>query len=132
MLKIEINAIPVDDVIRNLAKSMNTQVIENCSELELILPENIGKGKIFGIQFNNGFGFIQCTFKESTEICLLISEIHPLKFLYFFQGNLAHRFSNSTHLHEIKQYQHAIAASVKQNGHILKFREDERACFSSI
>ena len=134
MLKIEINAIPVDDVIRNLAKSMNTQVKENCSELELILPENIGKGKIFGIQFNNGFGFIQydCTFKESTEIRLLKSEIHPLKFLYVFQGNLAHRFSNSTHLHEIKQYQHAIVASEKHNGHILKFREDERACFSSI
>jgi len=71
-------------------------------------------------------------FYEPTEIRFLKSEIHPLKFLYVIEGNLKHRFSNTKTLREIAQYQHAIIASKKTNGHILKFDKGKNTSFSSI
>lgn len=134
MLKIQVNSLPVDEVIRDIGKTLGVKVFENCGELKLKIPESVGVGYISGIQFNNGKGLIQydCKFYQDTEIMLLKGEIHPLKFMYVLKGNLKHRFSNVNNIHEIGQFQHAIIASQRTNGHILKFKEQEKTCFSSI
>ncbi|PKD16204.1 hypothetical protein APR41_10480 [Salegentibacter salinarum] len=134
MLVIKVNAIPLDDVMLDLGKAFGVEVEETCKELKLKLPTSLGTGNISGIQFPNGLGFIQydCKFHKNTEIHFIKSEVHPLKFIYVTEGQLKHRFSNGDQLHKIDQYQHAIVASEKNNGHILKFEKGKETCFSSI
>lgn len=131
---LKINAIPVDEVLLDLGKAFNVKVVENCDELKLKLPANVGKGHISGVQFKNGLGLIQynCCFHEDIEIRLTKSKIHPLKFMYVLEGSLEHQFSNEENIHIIDQYQHAIVASEEKNGHILKFDKGKSTSFSSI
>ncbi|WP_037315548.1 AraC family transcriptional regulator [Salegentibacter sp. Hel_I_6] len=134
MQAININAIPVDEILFDLGKFFNVRVVESCNEYKVKLPSSIGEGDISGIQFENGLGLLQynCNFYQDTEIRLVKSNIHSLKFIYVLNGSLEHRFSNEDESHVIDQYQHAIVASEEKNGHILKFSKGKSTCFSSI
>ena len=134
MNSIQVNSLPLKDVIRDIAEVFNISYSENCGEYLLQLPESIGEGTIRGINFEGGLGLIQynCLFKEDLEIHFVVNQIHPLKFLYTVSGTLQHRFENEENLHEIKQYQNAIVASSKHNGHVLLFEANQRITVNSL
>ncbi|WP_026449673.1 helix-turn-helix domain-containing protein [Aequorivita capsosiphonis] len=134
MNSIEVNSLPLKDVIRDIAKLFNITYTENCGEYLLELPPSVGKGSIRGINFEGGLGLIQydCLFKEDMEINFVINHVHPLKFLYTIEGLLLHRFENEENLHKIEQYQSAIVASSKQNGHVLFFNANQKTNVNSL
>ena len=70
---IQVNSLPLKDVIRDIAEVFNISYSENCGEYLLQLPESVGEGTIRGINFEGGLGLIQynCLFKEDMEIHLL-------------------------------------------------------------
>ncbi len=134
MKSIKVNSLPLKEVIMDIAKSFNTMYSENCSEYMLYLPPHIGEGSISGINFEGGLGIIQydCQFNMELEIRYIVNETHPLKFLYCSQGTLYHRFGDENIVHDIEQYQNAIVASKKKNGHVLKFAPGMRVVVSSL
>lgn len=134
MNSIEVNSLPLKDVIRDIAKLFNISYSENCGEYLLQLPPSVGEGSIRGINFEGGLGLIQynCLFNEDMEIHFVVNHIHPLKFLYTVEGMLLHRFENEDELHEIEQYQSAIVASNKHNGHVLLFKANQKINVNSL
>lgn len=134
MNSVQVNSLPLKDVIRDLASVFNISYSENCGEYLLQLPASVGEGSIRGINFEGGLGLIQydCLFNEDMEIHFVVNSIHPLKFLYTVSGTLQHRFENETDIHEIKQYQNAIVASSKHNGHVLLFKAKEKIEVNSL
>lgn len=134
MNSIEVNSLPLKDVIRDIAKLFNISYSENCGEYLLQLPPSVGEGSIRGINFEAGLGLIQynCLFNEDMEIHFVVNNIHPLKFLYTVDGLLLHRFENEDELHKIEQYQSAIVASSKQNGHVLSFKANQKVTVNSL
>ncbi|WBL24230.1 helix-turn-helix domain-containing protein [Zunongwangia sp. HGR-M22] len=131
---IEVNSIPIDEVIKDIGRAISQPVSENCKQVRLDIPEALGEGSISGINFKNGFGFIHydCVFKAKTEIQFVVDKIHPLKFLYMLKGNMVHRFEGNKEKHSIEQYQHGIVANVQDKGHILQFSEEEQLSMISI
>ena len=134
MKSIQVNSLPLKEVIRDLAKAFKTDYVENCDEYSLNIPERIGKGFIQGIDFESGLGIIQynCSFKEALEIQFVVNEVHPLKFLYCVKGTVNHGFGNEHELHSIDQYQKAIVASKETNGHVLQFQPNTQVVISSL
>ncbi len=131
---IQVNSLPLKEVIRDIAAFFNTPYSENCGEYLLQIPSGVGEGSIRGINFDGGLGLIQydCLLNEDLEIHFVVSNIHPLKFLYTINGKLQHRFKNEKNLHDINQYQSAIVASSKQNGHVLFFKANEKTKVNSL
>lgn len=134
MNSIEVNSLPLKDVIRDIAKLFNTPYTENCGEYLLQIPSEYGEGSIRGINLDGGLGLIQynCFFKEDMEIHFAINKIHPLKFLYTIEGLLLHRFENEDQPHKIEQYQSTIVASSKHNGHVLLFKANQKINVNSL
>ncbi|SHG50162.1 AraC-type DNA-binding protein [Salegentibacter echinorum] len=131
---IQSNSIPLDKVIMDISDSLNTKLIQECSEFTLEIPPEWGEGTIKAIDFQNGLGLIRydCTFKEDLEIRFIVNDVHPLKFLYGLEGEFHHRFENEEELHKIKQYQNAIVASSGNNGHILYFKGNNKTAINSL
>lgn len=121
-----VQSLPLKEVIQSLAKEMNTDYTERCDQFFLDIPAEFGRGTIMGIDFESGLGIIQydCTFNDDVEIQFVVNKVHPLKFLFCLEGALVHRFEDDETNHIIKQYQNAIVASSRQNGHILKFTKN--------
>ncbi len=131
---IQVNSLPLKDVIKDLAKVFKTTYTQNCDEYYLQIPKNMGDGHIRGINFEGGLGLLQynCLFKEDLEIHFVVNEIHPLKFLYTVSGILFHRFEDESDLHQIEQYQNAIVASNNYNGHVLLFKANHQINVNSL
>ena len=70
MKSIQVNSLPLKDVIRDIAKIFQISFSENCGEYILNLPKSVGEGTIRGINFDGGLGLIQydCLFNEDFEI----------------------------------------------------------------
>ena len=124
MKKIQVNSLPLKDVITDIAEAFGVGIDTKCDEYTLFLPSHIGEGWIRGINFDNGLGILQydCTFIDGLEIQFVINKVHPLKFLYCIEGELEHCFGNGSITHSIEKYKKAIVASDKHNGHILHFK----------
>lgn len=131
---IEVNSLPLKDVIKDIADLFNIPYSVNCGEYLLELPPAVGEGSIRGINFEGGLGLIQydCLFKEDMEVHFVVNNIHPLKFLYTLSGTLMHRFENEADFHEIKQFQNAIVASSEQDGHVLLFKGGHKIMVNSL
>lgn len=123
MKSIQVNSLPLREVVQDIAEALNTGYSEHCGETYMELPGRIGQGFIRGIDFDGGLGIIQynCTFNDVLEIQYIVNQIHPLKFLYCIEGTLEHRFENDKGYHPLRQYQSAIIASEQSKGHILQF-----------
>src|SRR5690606_33427589 len=134
MQYIQVHSLPLKKVISDLAKFFNTEVIKNCDEYTLHLPEHVGTGTIKGINFYGGLGILQyeVNFLKDTEIQFVINEIHPLKFLFSISGTLEHRFKEDDNANLIHQYQNAIVASSHHNGHILRFKKNKNIHIKSL
>ena len=134
MRSIQINSLPIRDVIIDLSRAFDIDYAENCLEFLLEIPNHIGKGFIRGIDFEAGMGIIQydCVFNDDLEILFSVDQVHPLKFLYVLQGSLQHRFENDKKLNPIEQYEHSIVASENHNGHVLVFKKDLRTRVNSL
>lgn len=134
MKLIQVNSLPLEQVIENIAKVLKVDFQENCNELIIKIPRNLGQGVIRGISFKSGLGLMQydCTFKEDLEIQFIVNRVHPLKFLSTLKGSLGHRFENQQEYHEIQQYQSAIVASNDHHGHILYFKANVSTIFNSL
>lgn len=120
---IQVNSLPVLEVIQDLAKAFNTDFIMDTCIYKLKIPDQIGTGWIQGYHLDNGLGLLEynCTFFQDIEIQFVVSSVHPLKFLYVTKGNLEHRFENEDTIHSLEEYQSSIVASCDNYGHILNF-----------
>lgn len=134
MNSIQVNSLPLKDVIKDIAGIFKIPFSENCGEYLLELPPSVGLGSIRGINFEGGLGLIQydCLFNEDLEIHFIVNNIHPLKFLYTVNGLLLHRFENEKDFHSIEQYQNAIVASSNHNGHVLLFKANQQIKVNSL
>jgi len=131
---LQVNSLPVFDVIKDLAKAFNTDPQVDIFEYTVTIPKNKGSGFIKGYNLHKGLGIIEydCTFYEDLEIHFIVNNVHPLKFLYVFKGNLEHRFENLDTVHSLEEYQSAIVASDSTNGHILNFHANTSVAKFSV
>jgi len=134
MKTIKVNSLPVLEVIRDLSKEFGTTYQADICEFKVIIPESFGSGFIKGYQLNGGIGVLeyQCTFYQDLEIKFIVSDVHPIKFIYVTKGNLEHRFENEKKIHLIDEYQNAIISSSDTNGHVLNFHANTTVSKFSI
>lgn len=134
MKKISVHALPLEEVMVDLGRSMNVEVDQDCKLYSLHIPEEFGEGRIWAIQLSDDMGMIHydCRFSEDVEIVFDSVEIHPLKFLYCMIDGVKHRFLNSDDIHNMGLYQTGIIASSKSNGHVLYFEKDTPIMLNSL
>lgn len=127
MITIKVNSLPVDLVIKDLAKALQSSYRLNCKEYFLELNNDFGTGYIKAMMLESGLGIIEyhCQFKMDVELQFIKDFTHPLKFLYCTKGSFDHRFSNEDQIHILQEYQQAIVASKDYNGHVIRFAKDK-------
>ena len=127
MNTILVKSLPIKDVIHDIAKALDTDLIVNEEEYTLNIPKVLGSGFITGIKIEGGLGILlyDCLFKDDTQIQFSLNEVSPLKFLYVLAGSIIHCFENDKEkVHKIEQYQSSIVAGRLRHGHILLFKKN--------
>lgn len=134
MISIQVNSLPVLEVIKDLAKAFETDYQTDICEFTVHIPEKWGVGFIKAYQLDNGLGIIEydCTFNQDVEIQFIVNNVHPLKFIYVINGNLQHRFENEETTHSLQEYQCAIVASSNSYGHVLNFKSNTSLATFSV
>ncbi len=134
MLELHVRSLPLKGVLTDIANSLYTSVESDCEVYEVKIPTEFGSGKITGINFRSGIGYINydCTFKKPVRIDFTVNSLHPIKFLYILRGDIAHAFEGEKDIHELGLHQSAIVASARNRGHIITFKAGENIQFCSI
>ena len=134
MIKIDVQSLPLYEVIRDIATAFEVEYEENCGEYHVTIPSKFGEGFIKGINFDGGFGILiyQCKFIDDLEFHFVVDDVHPLKFLYCLKGTVHHRFHDNKDNNTLQQYQSSIVASKSTNGHILHFARDTEIQVGSL
>lgn len=133
-MKIEVKTLPVIEIIDDLSNKLGAPVINGNAELTIEIPAEIGEGYIRGTSFDSGMGIISyyCKFYQDVEICFSLNTVHPLKFIFCSEGEVAHSFQNIEKQHRIEAYQNIIVSSSGYNGHSLFFRANIMTHVSSL
>lgn len=134
MKKLHIHSLPLKEVIADIAKGLNTGLIQDCGEFMVTIPAAWGNGFIKGVNFEGGLGLLiyECIFYEDLEISFTVDKTHPLKFLFCLEGNLMHYFEKDEEEHELKRFQNIIVASKGTNGHVLQFQQNQKTEIYSL
>ncbi|MEJ4089080.1 helix-turn-helix transcriptional regulator [Galbibacter orientalis] len=134
MQTVQVKSIPINEVIKDIAKLFEVDYQEFCGEYMVEIPTYIGKGVIKGISFAGGLGviFYNCTFFEDTEIQFNIDSIHPVKFLFCTEGTVYHRFDGQDKVNKIGKFQNAIVANKGRKGHIIQFKANQPMQMNSL
>lgn len=133
-MKIDVQTLPVNEIIQDIAKHLNTSVQNGDAVLRLEIPEEFGQGYIKASSFDCGMGIIayNCMFKEDVELCFTKDMVHPLKFIFCTEGEAGHSFMASEKLHTIEPFQNIIVSSSGYNGHQLFFKANVQTYVSSL
>ena len=133
-MEIFVKALPVEEVVGDLAKQLKTHLERDAGELTLQLPEDIGQGYIRATSFSSGVGIIEyyCTFYKDIAIHFILNRTHPLKFIFCSEGKVDHSFEENSDVHTIDTYQNVIVSSSGHNGHVLFFKANETAHVTSL
>lgn len=131
---IQVASLPLNEVIQDIARALDTDFERHGDEYKLLLPKQIGEGSITGTILDGGLGIIQykCTFIQDTEIQFVVNKVHPIKFLYVLDGKLYHRFEEEEKPHALRRFQNAIVASRNRNGHVVNFKANCRTYVYSL
>lgn len=134
MLTYNINSIPIDQVMEELAGQFNTQISTNCGECTINIPSELGQGYIKGVVFDKGIGFINycCEFREEVQINFLRNKIHPLKFLYVLEGELSHYFEETENVQVLEQFQYCLLSGKSTIAHSIRFHKNSPLAFNSL
>lgn len=121
---IQVQSLPIKNVLENLASELGTTMESDCGMYLVRIPQQHGSGFIHGVSFPNGLAWLQydCKFNEAVEIRFTVNEVHPLKLLYNLSDRFVHSFEGEDQMHEAERFRNLIVASKNHNGHILRFR----------
>lgn len=133
-MRIDVNTLPVKEIIQDIANALNTQVDDDSGEYTIDLPKEIGEGFIRGASFDSGIGYItyNCKFFDDVQIHFSKNTIHPLKFIFCSEGSAGHSFQSQEKINKIDTYQNIIVSSSSYNGHVLYFKANEQTHVSSL
>lgn len=133
-MKITTKALPVEDVLKDLAKQFKAPVDGDSGEFTFHIPKAHGEGFIRGTSFESGIGIIEykCTFYKDLKLSFTLNRTHPLKFIFCSKGKIDHSFEDDVEIHTIDTYQNIIVSSSGQKGHVLFFKANETAHISSL
>ena len=134
MKKLHIHSLPLNEVITDIAKELNTNMIQDCKEFMVTIPAAWGSGFIKGVNFQGGLGLLiyDCIFYEDLEMSFTVDKTHPLKFLFCLEGNLMHYFEKDEKEHSLRRFQNIIVASKGLNGHVLQFQKNQKTEIYSL
>lgn len=133
-MRIEVKALPVHDIVKDIARQWKVPIQEDSGELTIEIPQSIGEGMIRSADFDSGIGVIvyKGTFYEDYDILFTINETHPLKFIFCSEGTADHAFEEDKETHTIHTYQNVIVSSSGNNGHMLSFKANQPAHITSL
>lgn len=133
-MRVAVKALPVHDIIKDMAKQWSLNIKTDGGELTIDLPEKLGEGYIRGTSFDSGIGIIEynCKFKEDVEVLFSLNVTHPLKFIFCSEGTVNHTFEEDQEMHSVYTFQNVIVSSSGNNGHVLNFKANERTHITSI
>lgn len=133
-MKIVVKTLPVNEIIQDISENLNAPLHNADAELQIEIPKELGEGYIRGTSFDSGIGIISynCKFYEDVEICFSLNTVHPLKFIFCSEGEVAHSFQESEEIHKIQAYQNIIVSSSGYNGHVLYFKANVQTHVSSL
>ncbi len=133
-MRIDVKTLPVNEILEDIAESLNTEVKNSTGEYTVDLPGDVGDGYIRGCSFDSGIGYVtyNCKFFEDVEIHFSLNTVHPLKFIFCSNGQVGHSFQKSEKIHNIDTYQNIVVSSNGYDGHVLYFKKNVPSHVSSL
>ena len=127
MSKFLIEVQDVNDTIPKLASLFKIGYKEDLSEFTVLIPTDLGKGKITGVNFPNGLGLYtyRCLFNKETEIALKNLVFNPVRLVHCLRGEIINKNEKISEPIKIGNHEHFFIAPKKGDSHSLNFPKGE-------
>jgi AraC-like DNA-binding protein len=132
--KIVVEDLFVEDIVKEMAKSMHALYAEEHNTTKVIVPDEFGSGNIEATQFASGLGIIDTDYNLSEDFIIKMQKhkVNPLKFVYNLGDTFYHRFENEGEFEGINKYSGAIIGSSIEKVHTFKIPKEKNIYFFSI
>jgi len=126
--KIDIEDLYVEDIVKDMARGMNTLYIEKGNITQFDIPETLGIGNISATQFASGMGIINLNYQLNQEMVIKMekNKINPLKFIFNLGEPFYHKFDDEDDYEIIEKYSGAIIGSSPKRVHSVKVPKNHK------
>ena len=132
-MEIIVSSFEPQEVIKIMAEKYRVKVTSDGAESMITLPKRFGEGKIKGIDFLHGMGFIHfdCIFNKDVIIKFESNRKHPIRFMFCDQGEIVH-ILNHNFRYKLSPMVGSIANSTNSNQQIFMFPPHQRISFFTL
>lgn len=132
--RVSVEDLYVEDIVKELAKSLNVLYFEKNNTTTVNFPDNLGAGFIKATQFASGLGTIEASYfiKEDLVVDMDKSRVNPLKFVFNLGDTFYHKFDENEDFKSIKKYSGAIIGSSKDKSHTFKIPKNKEVYIFSL
>lgn len=127
MLKFLIEVQDVNDTIPKLASLFKIGYKVDLSEYTVLVPTDLGKGRITGVNFPNGLGLYtyKCFFHEDVEIILKNLVFNPIRLVHCLKGEVLNSSEEISEPIKIKNHEHFFIAPKTGDSHKIIFPKNK-------
>jgi len=134
MKKIYLNTGNVEDVIMELKTTLNGSLNYDSNEYNLTLNNQLIKGNIQAVSFNEGMKYLQFDIVFFDDVTLSINscDSSPIYFAYCSHGSMEHSFGELKEKNNIEKHNTAVINTVNNSSNVLYFKKNIPLQFTLI
>ncbi|WP_017730460.1 helix-turn-helix domain-containing protein [Nafulsella turpanensis] len=112
-MEIHISNSSLIEAIETISQCLDLSCEVECEEAVVNIPDQLGRGWIKGINFQNGLGlfFLDIKLKKSLTLKYKLTEIYPVRVLFCKEGWFTYAFENHRPEYTMEPLRSAISAS---------------------
>ncbi|MDA3780625.1 MAG: hypothetical protein PF487_10470, partial [Bacteroidales bacterium] len=135
IMKLSINTYQTKEIVKGLAKKLNTEVKSNYLEELLDIPQKYGKGRILGFDFSDGVGLLlfDCTLKKDCTLLFNKTLESPLLFNFSVESTVyLHYYNSESTQHSLKSLHSTITACPKKTSESFLFKGNKKLVYACV
>ncbi|MCB0632354.1 MAG: AraC family transcriptional regulator [Saprospiraceae bacterium] len=112
-MEIKIRSNKIEDCIRTIANALESEVLVDCRELKVFIPESKGKGFISGYAFDYGMSllYLDCYLEEDLDMIFTKDKPHPVHFHFCGKGEFRHELCDGEISYQLNPLNGSISAN---------------------
>lgn len=126
MSKLLVEVQEVNDTIPKIASLFKIGYKQDLSEYTVLIPADLGKGKITGMHFPNGLDLytFNCSFHKETEIVFKCLVGSPVRLVHCVEGEILNYNEEISEPKKIGRHEHFFIAPKKGDSHTIQFPKE--------
>jgi len=133
-MKHNLTTYTANDIINKIAEQLQVDVLRECMEISIRMPEKLGKGTISGFDFRTGIHLVLFDIKAKTDWILNFEtdKPPPVIFKSNIKAGIWHSFNNDYIFYKLNPQQCSITANTSKAKEMFSFAANTHLLFCMV